>query len=66
VTEGIYAGIERAFHEDRDMISAQFRMLQMTPDAKMLPLAMDAALVRYRRMLEEAIAAERTEARTAA
>jgi vanillate O-demethylase monooxygenase subunit len=63
VTEGIYAGIERAFHEDRDMISAQFRVLQMTPDAKMLPLAMDAALVRYRRMLEEAIAAERAGAR---
>jgi vanillate O-demethylase monooxygenase subunit len=58
VTEGIYQGIERAFHEDREMIGAQHRMLQLDPQARMLPLAMDAALVRYRRLLEDAIAAE--------
>jgi hypothetical protein len=34
-------------------------MLQHDPQARMLPLAMDAALIRYRRMLEDAIAAER-------
>jgi len=60
VTEGIYQGIERAFHEDREMISAQHRSIQADPARPMLPLAMDAALVRYRRMLEEAIARERT------
>jgi hypothetical protein len=66
VTEGIYQGIQRAFHEDRDMIAAQHRMLELDPGAKMLPLAMDAALVRYRRTLGEAIAAERSAAATAA
>lgn len=59
VTEGIYESLVRAFNEDRDMITAQHRVLQASPGARMLPLAMDAAVVRYRRMLEEAIAAER-------
>lgn len=59
VTEGIYESLVRAFNEDRDMITAQHRVLQASPGARMLPLAMDAAVVRYRRMLEEAVAAER-------
>lgn len=59
VTEGIYESLVRAFNEDRDMITAQHRVLQASPGARMLPLAMDAAVVRYRRMLEAAVAAER-------
>jgi phenylpropionate dioxygenase-like ring-hydroxylating dioxygenase large terminal subunit len=59
VTEGIYDSLVRAFNEDRDMITAQHRALQASPGARMLPLAMDAAVVRFRRMLEEAVAAER-------
>jgi phenylpropionate dioxygenase-like ring-hydroxylating dioxygenase large terminal subunit len=62
VTEGIYESLVRAFNEDRDMITAQHRSLAANPGARMLPLAMDAAVVRYRRMLEEAIAAERAAA----
>jgi vanillate O-demethylase monooxygenase subunit len=62
VTEGIYDSLVRAFNEDRDMITAQHRVLQASPGARMLPLAMDAAVVRYRRMLEEAVAAERARA----
>ncbi len=62
VTEGIYESLVRAFNEDRDMITAQHRTMQASPGARMLPLAMDAAVVRFRRMLEEAVAAERAAA----
>jgi vanillate O-demethylase monooxygenase subunit len=59
VTEGIYQSLVTAFNEDRDMITAQYRSIRRDPGAPMLPLAIDGALVRYRRLLEEAIAAER-------
>jgi vanillate O-demethylase monooxygenase subunit len=59
VTEGIYQSLVTAFNEDRDMITAQYAAIRRDPGATMLPLAIDAALVRYRRLLEEAIAAER-------
>jgi len=59
VTEGIYQSLVKAFNEDRDMISAQYRSIGASPAAAMLPLAMDSALVRYRRLLEEAVARER-------
>jgi hypothetical protein len=41
------------------MITAQYAAIRRDPGATMLPLAIDAALVQYRRLLEEAIAAER-------
>ena len=56
VTEGIYNSLVMAFNEDRDMITAQHRNLN--PDAAMLPLWMDAALVQWRRMLTEAVDSE--------
>jgi phenylpropionate dioxygenase-like ring-hydroxylating dioxygenase large terminal subunit len=59
VTEGIYQSLITAFNEDRDMITAQSEALKRNPDAAMLPLGIDAALMRYRRMLEEAVAQER-------
>lgn len=59
VTEGIYQSLVTAFNEDRDMITAQYAAIRRDPGAAMLPLGIDAALVRYRRLLEEAIAAER-------
>ena len=59
VTEGIYQSLITAFNEDRDMITAQYAAIRRDPGAAMLPLGIDAALVRYRRLLEEAIAAER-------
>jgi vanillate O-demethylase monooxygenase subunit len=61
VTEGIYQGLVTAFQEDRDMITAQHRSIQPDPDRPMLPLAMDAALVRFRRLLTEAVARELAE-----
>ena len=59
LADGIYNGLVVAFEEDRDMISAQSKVIAAQPDAPMLPLAMDAALVRFRRLVEEAVAAER-------
>ena len=59
VTEGIFQSLLTAFNEDRDMISAQHAAIQRNPGAAMLPLGIDAALVRYRKLLEQAIALER-------
>ncbi|HEU5297674.1 MAG TPA: aromatic ring-hydroxylating dioxygenase subunit alpha [Burkholderiaceae bacterium] len=58
LTEGIYQSLVTAFNEDRDMITAQHRSIQRQPDAPMLPLAMDAALVRYRQLLQRLVEAE--------
>jgi vanillate O-demethylase monooxygenase subunit len=59
LTEGIYQSLITAFNEDRDMITAQYRNILRQPDAPMLPLAMDGALVQFRRLLEQRVAAER-------
>lgn len=55
----MHEGLLVAFEEDRRMITAQARMIARSPGVSMLPLAMDAALVRFRRIVDEAIAAER-------
>jgi phenylpropionate dioxygenase-like ring-hydroxylating dioxygenase large terminal subunit len=59
LTEGIFQSLVTAFNEDRDMITAQHRNIQLKPDAPMLPLAMDGALVQFRRLLEQRVAEER-------
>ena len=56
VTEAIYQGLVTAFGEDRAMITAQY--LNIDPEARMLPLAMDAALVQYRRRLQQEVERE--------
>lgn len=48
----------RPFNEDRDMITAQHRSILRNPSAPMLPLAMDGALVQFRRLLERRVAEE--------
>ncbi len=58
LVDNIYASLVQAFDEDRDMITAQARTIATKPDAPMLPLAMDAALVRFRRLVDEALRAE--------
>jgi len=60
LTDGIYASLIAAFNEDRDMITAQYRNILRDPQAPMLPLAMDAALVQFRRLLAQRVAAETT------
>jgi hypothetical protein len=45
----IDAGLAR--REDRAMITAQSQAIDADPEAPMLPLAMDAAVVRFRRLV---------------
>lgn len=59
VTQSIFDSLITAFNEDRDMITAQYRQIQTRPDAPMLPLGMDAALIRFRQVLEARHKAER-------
>jgi vanillate O-demethylase monooxygenase subunit len=40
------------------MITAQHEAIRRNPGAPMLPLGIDAALVRYRKLLEEAVRRE--------
>ena len=66
VAEALYRSLVVAFEEDRAMITAQSRAIDADPDAPMLLLAMDAAVVRFRKIVAEAIAAERSAVPTAA
>ena len=58
MTESIYDSLLRAFEEDRAMITAQHRNIQLAPGAAMLPLGMDAALIQFRRLLEQRLRIE--------
>jgi len=58
LTRTLYDALIGAFNEDRDMISAQAAMLARSPGVPMLPLAMDAALMQFRRLVDAALAAE--------
>ena len=60
VAQSIYDSLVQAFNEDRDMITAQFRNIALDPQRSMLPLAMDAALLRFRRALADRVEAERS------
>jgi vanillate O-demethylase monooxygenase subunit len=59
VIEGIYQSLVGAFDEDRDMITAQHRSIARDPSRPMLPLATDAALMQFRKLVAQAIEAER-------
>jgi vanillate O-demethylase monooxygenase subunit len=59
IAEALYKALLVAFEEDRAMIIAQSRAIDADPEAPMLPLAMDAAVVRFRKLVAETIAAER-------
>lgn len=48
----------KAFHEDKDMISAQSACLALAPDFEMLPLHLDGALTRFRRLIDSEIERE--------
>ena len=61
IAESAYRVLCRAFEEDRAMITAQAREIERDPSAPMLPLAMDAAVVRFRKLVAETVAAERIE-----
>ena len=58
VTDSIYNSLIAAFEEDRDMISAQHRNMQIQPEARMMPLHFDAALMQFRQLLAKEKQAE--------
>ena len=58
LVDNVFASLVQAFNEDRDMITAQAQAIAMKPDAPMLPLAMDSALIQFRRLVDEALRAE--------
>ncbi|WP_341892871.1 aromatic ring-hydroxylating dioxygenase subunit alpha [Variovorax sp. YR752] len=62
ITESIYQSLCTAFAEDRRIIEAQQRLIDRSPPAPMQPIAADLALAQYRRIVEQMLAAERTDA----
>jgi phenylpropionate dioxygenase-like ring-hydroxylating dioxygenase large terminal subunit len=61
VTESIYQSIVEAFDEDKRMIEAQRQVIDRTPGRAMVSIASDGALIRYRRLVKAALAAEQAE-----
>jgi vanillate O-demethylase monooxygenase subunit len=61
-TRGIFDGLLRAFEEDRAMITAQAENIARQPLKAMLPLAMDAALIQFRKLVAQALQAEQASA----
>ena len=57
--EKMYAITERAFHEDKALIEAQQRMIDLEPDRPMVGATADAAPLQFRRMVSQWLAAER-------
>lgn len=58
IAEAAFRVLCRAFEEDRDMITAQSRAIDADSAAQMLPLAMDVAVVRFRKLVADMVAAE--------
>jgi vanillate O-demethylase monooxygenase subunit len=51
----VHDTVVNAFHEDRDIINAQQRIISGTQDVPMLPILADAALLHIRREIEQII-----------
>jgi vanillate O-demethylase monooxygenase subunit len=58
IRHSMYNTLLEAFNEDRNMITAQYNNLSSDALEHMLPLHFDTALVRFRKMLKEAVDAE--------
>lgn len=66
VTATIHQILIDAFHEDHAMIHAQQKNLQIDPDFEMVPVGLDAALNRFRWMINKRIEVEKNSASPAA
>jgi hypothetical protein len=62
VTESLTQSVRAGFMEDKDIILAQQRILDLQPDAPMLAMRMDTALASFRALIDRAIADERAPA----
>jgi hypothetical protein len=58
VTENLRTSVLAGFMEDKAIIVAQQRILDLDPNAPMLAMRMDAALAGFRSLLEKAIESE--------
>jgi phenylpropionate dioxygenase-like ring-hydroxylating dioxygenase large terminal subunit len=58
ITESTYQSIVMAFDEDKRMIEAQRHVLAKDPAREMVSIAADGPLIRYRRLVKAALAAE--------
>jgi vanillate O-demethylase monooxygenase subunit len=58
IAEALHRALVVAFEEDRAMITAQCRAIDADRDAPMMLLPMDAAVVRFRKLVAAAISAE--------
>jgi vanillate O-demethylase monooxygenase subunit len=61
IVQGIFDSLITAFNEDRDMITAQARNLEREPGRALAPLHFDAALMQFRKLWAQALAAERND-----
>ena len=61
ITAGLYDGIVAAFHEDQAMIAAQRASVDRDPSARMMPIAADAALHQFRKIVARAVEAEQSQ-----
>ena len=52
----------KAFNEDRLMIEAQQRNINRSPDSKMMTIAIDSGVAQFRRLMDDAMLAERQSA----
>jgi vanillate O-demethylase monooxygenase subunit len=59
VAEALHRSLLVAFEEDRAMITAQAEAIAADPGQPMMLLAMDAAVVRFRRLVADMVSAER-------
>jgi vanillate O-demethylase monooxygenase subunit len=60
IRHNMFNTLLEAFNEDRSMITAQFNNLSENAENDMLPLHFDAALIRFRKMLNEAVQSEKS------
>jgi phenylpropionate dioxygenase-like ring-hydroxylating dioxygenase large terminal subunit len=58
MTEKIFSGVVEAFEEDRRMIEAQQKVLNLVPGRPMIPIAADAGLNQARWLIDRMLAAE--------
>jgi phenylpropionate dioxygenase-like ring-hydroxylating dioxygenase large terminal subunit len=66
LNEALYQLGLKAFTEDRIMIEAQQRNIDLSPGAKMLTIAIDSGVSQFRRMMDQLIRAETTSADSSA
>jgi phenylpropionate dioxygenase-like ring-hydroxylating dioxygenase large terminal subunit len=56
--ERLFATTEMAFHEDKRIIEAQQKLIDLEPERRMLPTSLDAGPTQFRRLVDKLIQAE--------